>query len=120
MKKSIWSIKMKNAHQMARRISDFNYNSYKENLSIAMKVQHMILRQITLADINWLMNYLGSRFVTLNLHHLKKTALFEITGGVSEIDVYHYVRPRTDEENEIAIGVMIESERKSGIKVNLD
>ncbi len=120
MKSTIWSTKMKNAHRMAKRISDFNYNSYRENLSISMKVQHMLMRQITLADINWLMNYLGSKFVSLHLEHLKQNALFEITGGVSEIDVYHYVRPRTDKENEIAIGVMIASERKSSIKVNLD
>jgi len=85
-----------------------------------MKVQHMLIRQITLADINWLMNYLGSRFVNLHLEHLKQNALFEITGGVSEIDVYHYVKPRTDEENQKAIGVMIESETNSGIKLNLD
>ena len=105
---------------MARRISDFNYNSYKENLSIAMKVQHMLDRQITLADINWLMNYLGSRFVTLNLQHLKQDALFEITGGVSFIDVNHYVKPRTQEQDVKAIGVMIASEIKSGRKLNLD
>lgn len=111
---------MKNAHRMARVISGINYNSYRENLSIAMKVQHMILRQITLTDVNWLVNCLGGKFVNLHLQHLKKTALFEITGGVSEIDVYHYVRPRTGAEDNKAIGVMIESEIKSNIKLNLD
>ena len=111
---------MKNAHRMARRISDFNYNSYKENLSIAMKVQHMILIPITYTDINWLMNYLDNKFVILNVTHLKKDALFQITGGIMWIEVEHYVRPRTQEEDQKAIGVMIAAERKSGRKLNLD
>lgn len=120
MKKKLWKVKMKNAHRMARRISDFNYNSYKENLSIALKVQHMIMRPISLADVNWLMNFIGGDFVTLNLQHLKQNSLFTITGGVSFIDVEHYVNPRTQNQNEKAIGVMIASEIKSGRKLNLD
>ncbi len=118
--KTNWSIKMKNAHSMARRISDFNYNSYQENLSIVLKVQHMLLRQITLADINWLMNYFDNRFVILNLEHLNKDALFTITGGINYIEVEHYIRPRTEAEDNKAIGVMIESELKTGHKRNLD
>lgn len=120
MNKELWKIKMKNAHRMARRLSGSNYNIYRENHSMALRVQHMLLRAITMADINWLMNYLGSGFVTLNLRHLYKTDLFTITGGVSEIDVYHYVKPRTEAQDTKAMGVMIESEIKSGRKLNLD
>ena len=120
MKKKLWSTKMKNAHRMVRYMPFIQSNTYRQNLSIAMKVQHMIDHTITFADINWLMNYLGSKFVNLHLEHLKKTALFEITGGVSEIDVYHYVKPRTQEQDNKAIGVMIASEIKSGRKLNLD
>lgn len=105
---------------MARRISDFNYNSYKENLSIALKVQHMILRPVTYGDINWMMNYLDNKFVILNVTHLKKDALYEITGGIMWVQVDHYVTPRTQAQNEKAIGVMIASEIKSGRKLNLD
>ena len=115
-----WSTKMKNAHRMVRYMPFIQSNTYRQNLSIAMKVQHMIGHTITFADVNWLMNYLGSRFVTLNLRHLKKTALFTITGGVSFIDVDHYVAPKTQAQNEKAIGVMIASEIKSGRKLNLD
>lgn len=116
---NIWPDKMKNAHKMASRLCA-NGKTYRDNLSTALKAQHMLTRIITIADINYLMNELGSYWVSLHIKHMDKSAKFYITGGINSIDVYHYVAPRTQEQDEIAIGVLIESEINSGQKVNLD
>lgn len=116
---NIWSDKMKNAHKMASRLCA-NGKTYRENLSTSIKVQHMLERVITIADINFLMNELGGYWVNLHIQHMDKDGKFEMTGGISSIDVYHYVAPRTQEQDEIAIGVMIEAEKRIGNKINLD
>jgi hypothetical protein len=50
---------------------------------------------------------------------LHKSDVFVITGGYY-IGIQHYVEPQTEAQINYAIGVMIESEIKSGIIPKLD
>lgn len=123
LQKQRWSRKMKNAHRMARGITYLDTmkgKPYRERLSLAMKVQHLLDTFLFVDDVNFLRNALGRNFVRIHLEHLKKGRLFVITGGITEIDIYHYVAPRTVDQDEKLIEVMIESEIKSGATLNLD
>ena len=106
---------MSRSHRIAKRMPA---GTYREKLSLALKVEHMRKRLITIVDINWLMaNYPQ---VDLSLvRTLSKTDRFYITGGYY-LSIQHYVKPQSNEQINYAIGIMIESEIKSGITPNLD
>ena len=106
---------MSRSHRIAKRMPA---GTYREKLSLALKVEHMRKRLITIVDINWLMaNYPQ---VDLSLvRTLNKSDRFYITGGYY-IGIQHYIKPQTEEQINYAIGVMIESEIKSGIQTKLD
>ena len=106
------------AHRVARRLRAQDKRSYKELLSLALKVEHMKKRLITVIDINWLMTNHPEVNLTL-VTTLYKSDRFIITGGYY-LTIEHYVRLRTEQEDDYCIGVMIESERKSGNKITLD
>ena len=78
----------------------------------------MKTRLITVIDINWLKAFYPEVDLTL-VRTLHKTDVFVIKGWYY-LTIDHYVRPRTEEEDNYCIGVMIESERKTGIKPKLD
>ena len=106
---------MSRSHRIAKRMPA---GTYRERLSLALKVEHMKAREITVLDINWLMaNYPK---VNLSLvRSLHKTDRFVITGWYY-LSIEHYVKPQSNEQINYAIGIMIESEIKSGITPNLD
>lgn len=109
---------MSQAHRVARRMRALDTRNYKELFALALKVEHMKKRLITIIDINWLMA--NHPDVDLSLvTTLHKSDRFFITGGYY-LTVEPYVKPQTDEQINYAIGVMIESEIKSGIKPRLD
>ncbi len=106
------------AHRVARRMRAWDNRNYRELLSLALKVEHMKTRLITVLDINWLMANHPDVDLTL-VTTLYKTDRFVITGGYY-LTVEPYVKPQSEEQINYGIGVMIESEIKSGIKPNLD
>ncbi len=106
------------AHRVARRMQALDKRNYRQLPSLALKVEHMKKRLITVMDINWLMANHPEVDLTL-VTRLHKSDRFVITGGYY-LTIQHYVRPRTEEEDTYCIGVMIESEIKSGIKPKLD
>lgn len=121
MKKSLskWGYKLKNAHKMARRLTRWNGKAYHDNLSICMKIQHMMERACTIIDINYLMNELGSTWVKLSaLRNLSGKSKFQLTGGITEVTFIHFVESKP--VNESIIGHLISQDRKAGISVNLD
>lgn len=123
LKKQLWSVKMKNAHKMARGITWINRmkgTTYRERLSLAMKVQHLLDTFLFVDDVNFLRNALGRNFVRIHNCHDLTISIFEMTGGITEIDIYPYVAPRTVEQEEECIEVMIQSEINSGLTLNLD
>ena len=106
------------AHRVARRMKALDSRNYKVLFALALKVEHMKKRCITVIDINWLMaNHpdVDLKLVT-TLHASDR---FIITGGYY-LTIQHYVRPRTEREDNYCIGIMIESEIKTGLKINLD
>ena len=106
------------AHRVARRMRALDKRSYHELFAIALKVEHMKKRLISVLDINWLMA--NHPEVNLSLiTALHKSNRFFITGGYY-LSVEPYVKPQSEEEINYAIGVMIGSEIKSGIKPKLD
>ena len=107
---------MSMSHRIAKRLPETS--TYRERLSLALKIGHMRKRLITVIDINWLIaNY---KHVDLSLvRTLSKSDRFFITGGYY-LSVAHYVKPQTEEQINYGIGVMIESEIKSGIQTKLD
>ena len=116
---------MSMAHRKAKDLRYYgDKRSYRELLSISLKVRHMMNRTITIIDINWLMNNYPTRNIDMTLIlslHISKR--FELKGSIKnhiDLDISHYVRPRTQEEDNKIIGIMIASERKSGRKLNLD
>ena len=113
------------AHRKAKDLRFYgDKRSYRELLSISLKVRHMMKRIITIHDINWLMNNYNTKYIDLSLlRSFYKTDKFKVSGSIRnhiDLEITHYVRPRTQEEDNKMIGVMIESERRSGRKVNLD
>ncbi len=122
MKYDIMSLAHRKAKDMEYYYGDTR--PYRECLSIALKVRHMMKRKITLIDVNWLMNNYNSKYVDLSLvKSLRKTDKFCLGGSIKnhiDLSITPYVRPRTESEDNKMIGVMIASELKSGIKLNLD
>ena len=106
------------AHKVARRMRALDNRNYKVLFALALKVEHMKKRLITVIDINWLKAFYPEVDLTL-VRSLHASDRFIITGGYY-ITLEHYVRPRTEQEDNYCIGVMIESEIKNGIKPNLD
>ncbi len=109
---------MSMAHRVARRMRAADKRNYRELFSLALKVEHMKTRLITVIDINWLKEFYPEVDLTL-VTTLYASDRFIITGGYY-LTIQHYVRPRTEEEDNYCIGVMIESEIKSGNKIILD
>lgn len=122
MKYDIMSLAHRKAKDMEYYYGDTR--PYKERLSIALKVRHMMSRTITLIDINWLMNNYNTKYVDLSqVTSLRKTDKFRLGGSIKnhiDLSITPYARPRTEAEDNKMIGVMIESELKSGRKLNLD
>ena len=106
------------AHKVARRLRAQDNRSYKELLSLALKVEHRKARLITIADINWLKEFYPEVDLTL-VTTLHKSDRFVIKGGYY-LSIEPYVKPQSEEQINYGIGVMIESEIKSGIKPKLD
>ena len=82
-------------------------------------------RTITVIDINFLMNAYPTKNIDMSEHikslHMSKR--FKLSGAIKndiDMEITPYVRPRTESEDNTMIGVMIESELKSGIKLKLD
>ncbi len=116
---------MSMAHRKAKDLKIFgDKRSYRELLSISLKVRYMMKRTITVIDINWLYENLPSKHIDLSLvKSLHITKAFYITGSVrndADITINNYVKPRTTEQDESLIGALIASEIKSGITLNLD
>ncbi len=109
---------MSMAHRVVRRMRAADKRNYKELFALALKVEHMKNRFITVLDINWLKaNYPD---VDLSLvTTLYASDRFIITGGYY-LTIEPYVKPQSEEQINYGIGVMIESEIKSGIKPKLD
>ena len=122
MKYDIMSLAHRKAKDMEYYYGDTR--PYKERLSAALKVRHMMKRIVTIHDINWLMNNYNTKYIDLSpLRSFRKTDKFKVSGSIRnhiDIEITYYVRPRTQEEDNKMIGVMIESERRSGRKLNLD
>ena len=122
MKYDIMSLAHRKAKDMEYYYGDTR--PYRERLSIALKVRHMMKRIIIIYDINWLMNNYNTKYIDLSLlRSFRKTDRFCLSGSIRnhiDLEITHYVRPRTQEEDNRMIGVMIESERRSGHKLNLD
>lgn len=106
---------MSKAHRIAKQLQVGNY---KERLSIALKVEHLRKRLITVIDINWLMENYPEVDLSL-VRTLFKSDRFHTTGGYY-LAVEHYIKPQTEEQINYGIGVMIQSERKSNHKITLD
>ncbi len=114
------------SHREAKALRYFgDKRSYKELLSVSLKVRHMMKRTITVIDINWLMSNYPTRNIDISEHvkslHISKR--FELSGSIKndiDLEISRYVRPRTESEDNHMIGVMIESEIKSGHRVNID
>ena len=107
---------MSRSHRIAKRLPETS--TYRERLSLALKVEHMKKRLITVIDINWLMS--NHPQVDLSLvRTLNKSDRFFITGGYY-LSIEHWVKPQTEEQINYGIGVMIKSEIKSGIQTKLD
>ena len=116
---------MSMAHRKVRDLRLFgDKRSYKELLSISLKVRNMMNRTITVIDINWLYDNLPGKHIDLSLvKSVHITKAFYITGDLkndADITINPYVKPTTIEQDEALIVALIESERKSGIQVNLD
>ncbi len=116
---------MSMSHRKAKDLQAFgDKRSYKELLSISLKVRYMMKRTITVLDINWLYDNLPSKHIDLSLvKSLHINNQFYITGSVrndADINIIPYVAPKTVEQDEALIGALIASEIKSGIQVNLD
>ncbi len=116
---------MSMAHRKAKDLQIFgDKRSYRELLSISLKVRHMMKRTITVLEINWLYGNMRAWHIDLSLVkslHINKQ--FFITGSVrndADIKINVYVKPKTVEQDEALIGALIASEIKSGIQVNLD
>ena len=107
---------MSMSHRISKRLPETS--TYRERLSLALKIGHMRKRLITVIDINWLIaNY---KHVDLSLvRTLNKADRFCIAGGYY-LSVEHCVQPQSEEQINYGIGVMIESEIKSGIQTKLD
>lgn len=116
MKDDIMSL----AHRVARRMRALDKRNYKIlfALALALKVEHMKKRLITVLDINWLKEFYPEVDLTL-ITTLHKSDRFFITGGYY-LSIEPYVKPQSEEQINYGIGVMIESEIKSGIKPKLD
>lgn len=106
------------AHRVARRMRAFDKRHYRELLSLALKVEHMKTRLITVIDINWLKAFYPEVDLTL-VTTLYASDRFIITGGYC-LSIEPYVKPQSEEQINYGIGVMIESEIKSGNKIILD
>jgi len=116
---------MSMSHRKVKSLQAFgDQRSYKELLSISLKVRNMMNRTITVIDINWLYDNLPSKHIDLSLvKSLHLTKAFFITGIIrndADITINAYVAPRTVAQDEALIGALIESDRKSGITLNLD
>ena len=106
------------AHKVARRMKALDNRNYKVLFALALKVEHMKNRFITVIDINWLKAFYPEVDLTL-VTTLYASDRFIITGGYY-LSIEPYVKPQTEEQINYGIGIMIESEIKSGIKPNLD
>jgi hypothetical protein len=107
---------MSMSHRIAKRLPETS--TYRERLSLALKVEHMKLRLISYVEINWLIQ--NHPHVDLSLvRTLSKSDRFIITGGYY-LTIEHFVEPQTEAQINYGIGVMIESEIKSGNKITLD
>ncbi len=106
------------AHRVARRMRALDNRNYKVLFALALKVEHMKKRLITVIDINWLKEFYPEVDLKL-VTTLHKSDRFFITGGYY-ITVEPYVKPQSNEQINYGIGVMIESEIKSGNKIILE
>lgn len=106
---------MSKALRLAKRLPT---GTYRQRLSLALKVEHLRNRLITVIDINWLKLYYPHVNLSL-IRTLYKSDRFVITGGYY-LSIEHYVRPRTEQEDNYCIGIMIQSEINSGINPKLD
>ena len=107
---------MSMSHRIAKRLPETS--TYRERLSLALKVEHMTKRLISYVEINWLIQNYPEVDLSL-VRTLNKSDRFYITGGYY-LSVEHWVKPQTEEQINYGIGVMIESEIKSGIQTKLD
>ncbi len=107
---------MSRSHRIAKRLPATS--TYRERLSLALKIGHMRKRLITVIEINWLMANYPQVDLSL-IRTLNKSDRFYITGGYY-LSIEHYVKPQSEKQINYAIGVMIESEIKSGIQTKLD
>ena len=112
------------AHRTTKQLkSSGDSRKYKELFAIALKIHHIKSRVCNLSDLNWLMNFYPTKYIDLSLlTSLSVSDRYLITGSIRnayDLIIEHYVRPRTETEDNKMIGVMIESEIKSGIKINL-
>lgn len=119
---------MSGAHFLARSFM-INGKSYKDNLSLAMKVSHLKnwkpvsrfedKKFLNINDLNWVKNNVPSQWVKLsNIEDYRRTSQYSIS-------IYPYSKKKIEisqylSADNAAIGVMIESEIKSGRKLNLD
>ena len=110
---------MSRSHRIAKDLLFYgNRSSYKKRLSLALKVEHLRKRLITVLDINWLMENYPQVNLSL-IKRLHKYDSFIITVGYY-LSVEHYVEPKNEEQINYGIGVMIESEKRSRNKITLD
>ena len=110
---------MSKAHRIAKDLLFYgNRSSYMQRLSLALKVEHMRRRTITVIDINWLMQNYPEVDLSL-VKRMHKYDRFIVTGGYY-LSIEPHVRPQSEEQINYGIGVMIESEKKSGNKITLD
>ncbi len=107
---------MSMSHRIAKRLSETS--TYRDRLSLALKVEHMKLRLISYVEINWLIHNYPEVDLSL-VRTLSKSDRFIITGGYC-LSIEHWVKPQTEDQINYGIGVMIESEIKSGIQTKLD
>ncbi len=119
---------MNQAHALASSFM-INDKSYKDNLSLAMKVIHLKnckpvsrfedKKFLNIDGLNWVKNNVPTQWVKLsNIQDYRRTSQYSIfiyPFSKKKIEISQYLSA-----DNAAIGVMIESERKSGIKLNLD
>ncbi len=119
---------MSGAHFLARSFM-INGKSYKDNLILAMKVSHLKnwkpvarfedKKFLNINDLNWVKNNVPSQWVKLsNIQDYRRTSQYSIfiyPYSEKKIKISQYLSA-----DNAAIGVMIESELKTGRKLNLD
>ena len=60
---------MKGAHILAKSLSEFNDNSYKENFTLALKASHLNktgVGQNSVDELNWIKNNLPGQLVSMS------------------------------------------------------